>query len=281
MDNVNESTICTEDGFLTSIFVPVDRICRLRKGMGINMRVTRNYMSALLNGRNSMSGTSSLLQRALSRSSKSKRASRNALLTNNRKNNNFYANAIKNTAGTQKLYYNMKYHAGQVIDYADQLTDRSDSSLFAKAKESGDNAGVVAAVRGFVGQYNKMLQNMKDSGSRADDSYVTQLNSISALNSSELASCGVTRSYDGTLMVDDTRLAAADLDTLEKVWSGNSSFAGRAALWADSVESHAERNMKAEASSSYSNPFNTYSSNNYSNLFNNYGSKGNYFNYFR
>ena len=101
------------------------------------------------------------------------------------------------------------------------------------------------------------------------------------MNSSELDSCGVTRNTDGTLTVDDTKLAATDLATLEKVWNGNSSFAGRAALWADSVESHAERNMKAEASSSYSNPFNTYGSNNYSNLFNNYGNKGNYFNYFR
>lgn len=245
------------------------------------MRVTRNYMSALLNGNSSMNGTSSLLQRALSRSSKSKRASRTALLTNSSRNNNFYANAVKNTANTQKLYYNMKYHAGQVIDYADQLTDRSDTSLFAKAKESGDNAQVVAAVKGFVGQYNKMLQNMKDSGSRADDSYVMQFNNISGLNSSELASSGVTRNSDGTLTIDDTRLQATDLETLEKVWNGNSSFAGRAALWADSVESHAERNMKAQASSSYSNPFNTYGSNNYSNLFNNYGNKGNYFNFFR
>lgn len=245
------------------------------------MRVTRNYMSALLNGSNSMNGTSSLLQRALSRSSKSKRASRSALLTNNSRNNNFYANAVKNTANTQKLYYNMKYHAGRVIDYADQLTDRSDTSLFAKAKESGDSAEIVATVKGFVSQYNSMMQNMKDSGSRADDSYVTQLNNISKMNYSELASCGVTRNIDGTLTVDDTRLAATDLETLEKVWNGNSSFAGRAALWADSVETHAERNMKAEASNSYSNPFNTYSSNNYSNLFNNYGNRGNYFNFFR
>lgn len=245
------------------------------------MRVTRNYMSGLLNGNSSMSGTSSLLQRALSRSSKSKRVSRNALLTNSGKNNNFYANAVKNTATTQKLYYNMKYHAGQVIDYADKLTDRSDTSLFAKAKESGDNAEIVSTIKGFVGQYNSMLQKMKDSGGRADDSYVTQFNAISRMNSSELASCGVTRNYDGTLAIDDTKLAATDLATLEKVWNGNSSFAGRAALWADSVESYAERNMTAQTSSNYSNPFSSYGSNNYSNLFSNYGNSGNYFNYFR
>lgn len=245
------------------------------------MRVTRNYMSGLLNGNSSMSGTSSLLQRALSRSSKSKRASRSALLTNSRRTNNFYANSVKNTANTQKLYYNMKYHAGQVIDYADKLTDRSDTSLFAKAKESGETAEVVSTIKGLVGQYNSMLQNLKESGGRADDSYVTQLNNISRMNGSELASCGVKRNLDGSLTVDEKKLAATDFETLEKVWNGNSSFAGRAALWADSVESSAERNMKAQASSSYSNLFNNYSNNNYSNLFNNYGNSGNYFNYFR
>lgn len=245
------------------------------------MRVTRNYMSGLLNGNSSMSGTSSLLQRALSRSSKSKRVSRSSLLTNSSKTNNFYSNLVKSTANTQNLYYNMKYHAGQVIDYADKLTDKSDTSLFAKAEESGENAEVVSAIKGFVGQYNSMLKNLKESGKRADDSYVMQFNSISSLNSSELASCGVTRNYDGTLAIDDKKLAATDLETLKKVWNGNSSFAGRAALWADSVESSAERNMKAEASSSYNNLFNNYGSNNYSNLFNNYGNSGNYFNYFR
>lgn len=233
------------------------------------MRVTRNYMSALLNGNNGTSGTASLLQRALSRSSKSKRASRSALLMNSKSGNNIYANAIKNTADTQKLYYNMKYHAGQVIDYADKLTSKENTALFAKAKESGDTAEIVSNIKGFVSQYNSMLKNLKDSGSRTDNLYVTQLNNISSLSSSDLRACGVTRNADGTLTVDDQKLSASDVETLEKVWNSNSGFAGRAALWADSVESSAKRNMDAEASSSYSN------------LFNNYGSSGNYFNFFR
>lgn len=235
------------------------------------MRVTRNYMSALLNGNNSVNGSNSLLQRALSRSSKSRRSSRSSLLNqvNSGRNDIFGTGAIKNTANTQKLYYNMKYHAGQVADYADKLADTAKSSLFAKAKESGDTAEIVSTIKGFVSQYNSMMQNLQESGSRADNSYITQLNSVSGMKSSELASCGVRRNYDGTLTIDDKKLAAADLDTLEKVWGGNTSFPSRAATSADSVESSAERNMKAEVS------------NTYSNLFNNYGSSGNYFNFFR
>lgn len=232
------------------------------------MRVTRNYMNAMLNGNNGLNGTSSLLQRALSRSSKSKRSSRSALLTAN-KNNNAYTNLVKNSAGTQKLYQNMKYHAGQVMDYAERLTDQSDTSLFAKAKESGKTDEIVSSVKGFVGQYNKMIQNLKESGTKADNNYLLQFNRITNVNSSELASCGVKRNSDGTLSVDDKALSATDLETLEKVWNGNNGFTGRVSLWADSVESTAERSMKAEASTAYSN------------LFNGYGSSGNYFNFFR
>lgn len=231
------------------------------------MRVTRNYMNSL-SGANNNSATS-LLQRALSRSSKSKKSSRSALLNAANNRTNILAQNLTNNAQSQKLYYNMKYHAGQVMEYADKLTDKSDKSLFAKAKESGDTAEIVSNIKGFISQYNDMLKNLKDSGTRTDNSYLTQLNSISRMNSSALLSCGVTRNADGTLAVDAEKLAATDIDTLEKVWNGNSSFAGRAALWADSVESNAERNMEAKASSSYSS------------LFNNYGSSGNYFNFFR
>lgn len=231
------------------------------------MRVTRHYMNGLA-GANGNSSTS-LLQRALSRSSKGKKSSRSALLNAANSRANLLTQNIGNAVQTQKLYYNMKYRAGQVMDYADKLTDKSDQSLFAKARESGDTSELVANIKGFISNYNGMLENLRDSGSRADVNYLTQFNSISKLNSSALAACGVTRNSDGTLTVDDKKLAEADIDTLEKAWSGNSSFASRAGLWADSVESNAERNMTAKASNAYSS------------LFDNYGNRGNYFNFFR
>lgn len=231
------------------------------------MRVTRNYMNNLLGGNGS--NTTSLLQRALSRSSKNKKTSRSALLSSVNNRNNLLTQNVKTAAQTQKLYYNMKYHAGQVMDYADKLTDKSDDSLFAKAKESGDTSEIVSNIKSFVAQYNSMLADLKESGTRTDSTYLTQLNSITSLNRADLASCGVTRNADGTLAVDDDKLANADIETLEKVWNGKSSVAARASLWADSVESSAERNMTAQASNAYSN------------LFKNYGNSGNYFNYFR
>lgn len=223
-----------------------------------------------MTGGSSINGMNSLLQRALSRSSKGRKTSRSAALLNSVNNkNNIFSQNTATAAESQKLYYNMKYHAEQVADYADKLTDKSDKSLFAKAKESGDTSEIVSNIRGFVKQYNEMLKTLRDSGTRTDTNFLMQLNSISGMNSVGLASCGVTRNSDGTLTVDEEKLAATGIDTLEKVWNGKSGFAGRAGLWANSVESAAERSMQAQASNSYSN------------LFKNYGSSGNYFNYFR
>lgn len=233
------------------------------------MRIPRNYGSFLLSGQNKTGSSYSLLQSALSRSSRGKRLSRSAqLLSGLKKTNNVYSNAIRGTMDTQKLYYNMKYHANQVCEYGNKLSDEGAASIFAKAKETGSNTEVVANIKGFVSQYNSMLENLRESGTRTDNNYLAQLNSITSMKSSELASCGVSRQSDGTLVVDDKKLGAADPASLEKIWGGRSGLGSRVSLWADSIENTAERSMEAKASTSYSN------------LFNNYGSSGNYFNFF-
>ncbi len=246
----------------------------------MGVRVTRNFMggmmnrkmSSVLNGNTSDKTTqkNSLLQSALSRTGRS-RSSRNKRTNKNGQDSRIKAltSNITGSANSERLYYNMKYHAGQVCEYAEKLSDQSKKSLFKKAEENGSTAEVVAAVKGFVSQYNSMLGNIEESGTRTDKNYQTMLNNLSRSNSAALATCGVIRQADGTLSVDDEKLESADLETLKKIWSGSSSFAARAASWANSVENVAERNMKAEASSPYSN------------LFNQYGSSGNYYNFRR
>ncbi len=232
------------------------------------MRIPRNYMNSHL-ASNSTSGNS-LLQRALSRSSRNKRTNRMSLLMNTADNRaNLLTSNTASAAQSQKLYYNMKYHAEQVMSYAEKLTDTGSKSLFAAAKESGDTSEAVSAVKSFVSQYNSMLDNLKESGARSDVLYRTQLNSYSNVYAAEMAKCGVKRNADGTLSVDEKALAAADTETLEQVWGGKNGFVSRASSWADAVASGAERNMEAKASSAYSS------------LFDNYGSSGNYFNFFR
>lgn len=239
------------------------------------MRITRNYRNGLMSAKKT-NENNSLFRRALSRNSKSRNSGRAAAILNsinktNTPGNRYFATDTK----TEKFYYDMQYHARQVEEYAGSLADSEKDSIYDKAKESGNTEEIQSRIRGFVSQYNKMLDDLEKSGSRSDSSLRTQLNSAARSYNTQLASTGVIRRSDGTLEIDEKKLAAADADTMRKVWGGKDSFANKAAARAGSVEATAKQNMKAQTSSNYTNPFDR------SNLYANYGSKGNYFNFFQ
>lgn len=243
------------------------------------MRITRNYRDGMVNFRkNNKDSQTSLLQSALSRSSTSSRANRLASLLGNKKNTSTSGltnrNFVTSTSKSQKFYYDMQYHAKQVGEYADALKSTEKDSIYDKARESGSTDQIVSNVKSFVNQYNNMLNDLEESGTRSDETFINQLNSMSRMAGRDLALTGVTRRADGTLYVDEKKLEAADVDTLEKVWGGNG-FSSKAAAKAGSVEATAERNFEAQKSSIYS-PLNR------TNLYNSNGrNSGSYFNYRR
>lgn len=243
------------------------------------MRVTRNYRDGMVNfKKNKTNSQTSLLQSALSRSSASSRANRLASILGNSRNTStssvINGNFVTSASKTQKFYYDMQYHAKSVGEYADALKSKEKDSVYDKARESGSTDQIVSDIKSFVSQYNNMINDLGESGSRTDAGFLSQFNSLSRVAERDLALTGVTRKADGTLAVDEKKLKAADVDTLEKVWGGNG-FSSKAAAKAGSVAATAELNIEAEKSSIYS-PFdrtNLYSS----------GSRnlGSYFNYTR
>ncbi len=243
------------------------------------MRVTRNYRNGMVNFRKSnRDSQTSLLQSALSRNSASSRANRLASLLGNGRNSSTRSvanrNFVTSSAKSQKFYFDMQYHAKQVGEYADALKSTKKDSIYDKARESGSTEQIISNVKSFVNQYNNMLDDLEESGSRTDKISLTQLSAMSRAAERDLALTGVTRRADGTLVVDEKKLEAADVDTLEKVWGGDG-FSSKAAAKADSVEATAQQNIEAEKSSIYS-PFDRM------NLYNS-GSRnaGSYFNYRR
>lgn len=249
------------------------------------MRVTRNYRSGMLNFRKNSNKTANSLLNTLQRNSISRRTNTLSNILGNGKSSSTASSLFDkkfptssttstSTAKSQKFYYDMQYHARQVGEYADALQSSEKDSIYDKARESGSTEQIVSNIQSFVRQYNNMLDDLQESGSRTDTAFLTQLNSLSRAAEKDLASTGVTRRADGTLVIDEKKLEAADVDTLEKVWSG-SSFAKKAGAKAGTVEATAERNIEAEKSSTYS-PFDR------TNLYSNTrSSSGNYFNYRR
>lgn len=217
------------------------------------MRISRNYMSALMNANK----TASSRRRALSRSSKTN-ASR--YLTN--------TSTANKTNSTMTTYQNMRNNAGEVQSAASKLTNAGDNSLFAKAKESGDTTEVTKQVKEFVNQYNNMVRSLKNGNSRVDSSYLNQLNSYATMNRNALQATGVTKQSDGTLTVDDKALQGASLEQLQKAWGSSSSFAAKAGTTAAYVQSSAVSSL------------NSLMNNSYSNLLRNFGTSGSFFNFF-
>lgn len=223
------------------------------------MRVTRNYRNSLVNPRKKNS-KSSQIQTALNRSSLNSRANRlQNILGNSRTSKNSdlfnrdFVTSSQTAQKSQKFYYDMKYHAGQVGEYGQALKKTEKDSVYDKARESGSTEQIVADIKGFVTQYNHMLSDLKESGTKTDTNFLNQLNSMSRAGERELSQTGVTRLADGTLAIDEKKLLAADVDTLEKVW-GENGFPAKAAARAGSVEAAAEKNIEAEKSTTY-NPF--------------------------
>lgn len=217
------------------------------------MRVTRNYMSALMNANK----TTSSIRRALGSSRKTS-ASRYLVNTPTASKSN----------STMTTYQNMKNNAGEVQYAASKLTNSGDNSLFAKAKESGDTTEITKQVKEFVNQYNNMVQNLRNGTSRVDSSYLNQLNSYATMHRNALQATGVTKRSDGTLAVDEKALKGASLEQLQTAWGSSSSFAAKAGTTASYVQSSAVSSL------------NSLVNNSYSNLLKNFGSSGSFFNFF-
>lgn len=216
------------------------------------MRVSRNYMSAMLGISN--------------KKTSSKRRMMDRLNTTG--TNRFLSTQAANkTGGTQANYMNMKNNAGELQSIASKLTDTGEDSLFAKAKESNDTTAITKQVKEFVNKYNGVVRNLRSGGSRVDNSYLNQLNANASMYRTALQATGVTKNTDGTLSVNDKTLSAASVDQLQKAWGGTSSFAAKTGSAAVNVGSNAVSGLNGLVANSYSN------------LLRSFGTRGNYFNF--
>ncbi len=217
------------------------------------MRVTRNFMSAML---------------GIGSNTSASRRHRMSSLQPTGASRILNAGKTGQTGNSSTIYQNMKTYAGEVQYTASELTKTGDDSLFAKAKESGDTTGITKQVKEFVNQYNGMVRSLKSSGSRVDNSYLNQLNANAMMCRSALQATGVTKNSDGTLSVNDKALKSASLEDLEKAWGSGTSFAAKSSAAAENVQANAVSGM------------NNLINNSYSNLLKNFGTRGNFFNFF-
>ncbi|MCH5250602.1 MAG: hypothetical protein J1E98_11745 [Lachnospiraceae bacterium] len=201
------------------------------------MRITRNYMNALM---------------AANKSPASKRRmSGNSFAS--AVNNRYNTQANKLGSTTQAIYQNMKNNAGELQATSSKLKDTGEDSIYAKAEESGDTSQITKLVKDFVNQYNGTVRSLKSSNSRVDNSYLNQLNSYATMHRNTLQASGITKNADGTLSVNDKVLQNASVEQLRQTFGSSSSFGARAGETAVNVQYNAVSGMNSIINSTYSN----------------------------
>lgn len=155
------------------------------------------------------------------------------------------AQTKQSTALSQQTSYleATKTSANGVRGHAQKLSESGKDSLFAKAAETGNTKDVVKEAEAFVEDYNKMVSNMSKAGGTTNNIYRSQLSYDLISERENLKNIGITANKDGTLSVNKQTLKNADVEDLQKVFAGTSSFAGKASAKSIYIESGAVNTM--------------------------------------
>lgn len=206
------------------------------------------------------------------------------------------ANNKTNTKQLKTNYTAMENAADSLQEHADKLLATGDDSLFGKAnpgkkvdkkdinKEkdtekstqtetelAANKEKVVAEINSFIEDYNTMISKMNSIGGTINNLYVNHLKKYAAQNLAELNKLGITQASNGTLMVNQKTLKAADIDKIQNVFGTKNGFVSKVAERSKSVKSNAESNIATLNKKSYISSSNY---NRYGNLYGDYGSSG-------
>ena len=89
--------------------------------------------------------------------------------------------------------------------------------LFRSGQSAADKA--VSAVKSFVSDYNKVVTAAKGSTLTSQTAYVTNMMSATAANADKLAEIGIKVNAKGTLDLNEAKLKAADISTIQEMFS--------------------------------------------------------------
>ena len=191
---------------------------------------------------------------------------------NNDKNSNSLLESLQNSSKTtdllqnKKLYQKLKDAAESLEDATKTLGNEKSDNIFAKAKESGDNADIIKNVKTLIEQYNEVRKQLERDASSPINAYYNQtLGQLASKNKEELSKVGITVGKDGSMTIDESKLKEASVEDLESLFGSKSEFIQKMQYLA----SHVSNNVSAQIESlgnqygQDANSFSSYISNKY------------------
>lgn len=147
-------------------------------------------------------------------------------------------------------YEKQKEAAERLEQYADSLCGTGDKSIYAKARESGDAAGLYDEVEKMVSAYNGMLDKLRTDMTTLGRFYQSSLKEAVEENKNGLKELGISIDKNGRMVVDKERLRSAGVDKVESVFGSDGTLSSKLSLIAEKVADSASANLKS-ASSQY------------------------------
>lgn len=157
--------------------------------------------------------------------------------------------------------YNMLLNVSESIQkHGKNLTETGEKGLF-ESEETRSQA--VKEIKGFLQDYNNMIERLKNVDSTVSKLYVKQLGGHVSDNQDVLRELGITQSTTGTLKLDEDKLAKADLEKLKKVFGTSGGFITKICSWAEKIAANAEANLSGmyQSENLYGNNYNRYGNN--------------------
>lgn len=154
-----------------------------------------------------------------------------------------------NTNSAKKSSYEkLEKKAEELAKSAQAFLTEGQDSIFAKAKESGDNEELYNAVERLLAGYNDTMKALKSSSSPLDGYYRQMLQDAAEENSEALKAAGITIEKDGTLRVDKDKLKETDIDSLEKLFGPSGTFSEKTAFLGERIADNAGANALSYSS---------------------------------
>jgi cell division protein FtsB len=160
---------------------------------------------------------------------------------------------------TQKSSYEQLEKSANALEgSAAVFASEKEDNLFTQAKKDDTTEVVKKQAKEFISNYNDMMKKLGSSDSVLNDYYKQMLQKAYTENKEDLSGIGIAADRNGYLSLDESKFDAADIDTLENVLGGESTFSVKTGYIASRIANNAESYLES-MSSQYSAAGNNYS----------------------
>lgn len=183
-------------------------------------------------------------------------------INSSNKNNNLLETLNKKNIGgidaeSKKKYEKLGGIAEKLNTVAIAFLQEGENSLFAQAKESGDNQKIYDSIKNFFDNYNSNLKALRNVSDTMNGFYRQMLSKAPEEDKEELTDIGISFSKDGSANINMDKLKTANTEALENLFGSKSELVNKVKYISKQISNNAEASVKSY-SNAYSSKGNLY-----------------------